>query len=103
MAWEKRGNNRYYYRKQRIGNSVVSKYIGAGPVAELAVLADEERRQQREYERQQWQTEKVADQKLVKQVDDAIGLVRRVTTCVCVSGGYHQHKRQWRRYAAYTD
>ena len=55
MAWEKRGNNSYYYQKRRIGDRVVSDYIGAGPVAEMIALTDADERQRKEYERQQWQ------------------------------------------------
>ena len=99
MGWERRGSKRYYYQKRRIGDRVVSDYIGAGPVAELVALADENERQRREDERQQWQAEKAADQELVKQIDGAIGLVRRITAGVCIAGGCYQHKRQWRNAA----
>ena len=35
MGWETRGNGKYYYRKRRIGDKVVSEYVGTGPGAEL--------------------------------------------------------------------
>ena len=30
MGWEKRGNGLYYYRKKRMGQRVVSEYMGTG-------------------------------------------------------------------------
>ncbi len=41
MAFEKRGNGIYYYKKEREGNRVVSKYIGKGEVASLIAQMDE--------------------------------------------------------------
>ena len=101
MGWEKKGNNSYYYRKRREGKRVISEYVGAGPVAEMIALLDEEERQQREFERQQWRAERVADQELVKEIDGAVDLVRQVARLACIASGAHQHKRQW-RYAANT-
>ena len=103
MAWEKRGNKSYYYRKNRMGNRVISEYVGAGPRAELVAFLDEEDRQRREYERQQWQEEKAIDRAQIDQVDDAMKLIRQITGAACIAGGCYQHKRQWRRYAADTD
>ncbi len=36
MAWERRKGNLYYYEKHRIGERVVSRYLGNGPVAQAA-------------------------------------------------------------------
>jgi hypothetical protein len=35
MGWEQRGNNSYYYRKEREGSRVRSVYIGRGELAHL--------------------------------------------------------------------
>jgi len=35
MAWEERNGNRYYYRKERVGKTVRSVYVGKGHFAEL--------------------------------------------------------------------
>lgn len=41
MAWERRGKHMYYYRKQRVGNRVLSRYVGRGPLAELCSAIDD--------------------------------------------------------------
>lgn len=44
MGWEARNGSRYYYRKKRIGQRVVSVYIGPGLAGELeASLSELER------------------------------------------------------------
>ncbi len=41
MALEKRNGNYYYYKKERDGNRVVSKYYGKGELANMIALMDE--------------------------------------------------------------
>ena len=47
MGWETRGNNTYYYRKRRVGPSVVSEYAGSGKAGLLAERIDTEGRKTR--------------------------------------------------------
>jgi hypothetical protein len=35
MGWEQRGNNSYYYKKEREGSRVKSVYVGRGEVAHM--------------------------------------------------------------------
>ena len=35
MGWEQRGNNRYYYKKEREGSRVKSVYVGRGEIAHM--------------------------------------------------------------------
>jgi len=35
MGWEQRGNNQYYYRKEREGSRVKSVYVGRGEIAHM--------------------------------------------------------------------
>ena len=35
MGWEKRGNNQYYYKKEREGSRVKSVYVGRGEMAHM--------------------------------------------------------------------
>jgi len=40
MAWETRGGHSYYYRKKRMGNKVLSEYVGKGLVAQEIASKD---------------------------------------------------------------
>ena len=35
MGWEQRGNNSYYYKKERDGSRVKSVYVGRGEIAHM--------------------------------------------------------------------
>ena len=86
MAWESRGNNEYYYRKQRIGDRVVSEYVGHGWLAEAVATLDEIERLEREQEREAWRQEQAeiraleADarehSKIVKSLSEKLGAAR---------------------------
>ena len=47
MALEKRNGNYYYYKKERDGKRVVSKYYGKGELAFLIAQMDEIERQEK--------------------------------------------------------
>ena len=97
MAWERRGNSQYYYRKIRRGRRVVSEYVGAGEFAILTALLDEEQRaerqEQQEAERRRRQEADQIDRELA-QIDDNL---RLLTTTMLDQAGYHRHKGQWRK------
>lgn len=50
MALEKRNGNYYYYKKEREGKRVVSKYYGKGELASLVAQMDIFERQGKEFE-----------------------------------------------------
>lgn len=96
MAWETRGNGRYYYRKRWMNGTCQSEYIGAGLIAELMA------------ERDRIERELAAQQKAlidaINEPDELLQLAGDwldvLTKGVLLAAGYHQHKRQWRqRYA----
>lgn len=97
MAWVNRPSGRYYYRNRRIGGRVVSEYVGAGRLAELAAAQDEADRRRRGTAAAQWratvESERRQDEALA-QVDD---LVKSAVSAVLIANGYHTHKRQWRK------
>ena len=44
MAWDNRGQGRYYYKSVRTGKQVVRRYIGTGALAEYVAEQDAEAR-----------------------------------------------------------
>lgn len=97
MGWETRGNGTYYYRKVRRGGRVVSEYIGAGPVAEALAGLDALGRDDTERARAMWSDTVQAERRRAAALAEAEGVVRTLAAAVLVAGGYHQHRRQWRR------
>jgi hypothetical protein len=97
MSWEKRGNGRYYYRKRRVGKTVYSEYIGAGPGAELVAALDQKERDRRAAARTAELEAQRADLAIDRELDRLGDIVRTITAAALVAGGYHTHKGQWRQ------
>jgi hypothetical protein len=93
MSWEGRGNRRYYYRKRRDGDRVVSEYVGAGELAQTAAILDALEREIRRAERQKREEARALD----AQIDEVCDLNRALTYAALLVAGYHTHKGQWRR------
>jgi len=97
MGWERRGNSRYYYRKRREGDRVVSEYVGSGPLAELASALDDLTREEQSLEREQIQREREAIRAVDMRVEDVCTVIRVLTYGALLAAGYHTHKAQWRK------
>lgn len=97
MAWERRGDRRYYYRSRRVGEKVVKEYVGTGPAAEEAARQDAEQRANRKAIRQgeaRRSEEFAAVERLVASVaHQAAELVE----AAALAAGYHHHHRLWRK------
>ena len=97
MNWEKRGKSDYYYRKYRIGNSVVSRYAGSGKIADLAAEHDQYERNLASLvngiRRDTYQNEKEMD-KLIRMVMDRNN---QIFKGLMLASGFHMHKGQWRK------
>lgn len=102
MAWETRNGNRYYYRKRRIGDRVVSEYMG-GDVGGLFAMLDENEQERRQLEREARRAEQEAQHAIDKQIDEVIGLARTLADAAMIEAGYHRHKGQWRRIRGSRD
>jgi hypothetical protein len=93
MAWESRGNGRYYYTKERRGAKVVSIYHGRGELAELAARLDDIRRS--EHIGELPSPELLAASATVAEVHD---LTQALARAAMLASGYHRHARgQWRK------
>lgn len=97
MAWERRRNKKYYYRKRRIGDRVVSEYVGVGPVAEAAATLDELTRQAQEEIREVLRRERDRQRAIDEAVDRACRLTRHLIYAALLLNGYHMHRGQWRK------
>jgi hypothetical protein len=97
MAWESRGNRRYYYRKRRQGQHVISEYVGQGGFIELLAKIDESDRRLREMRQAEWRKTVDTEMANVRELADVEDLMRKLTAAVLIINGYHTHKRQWRR------
>jgi len=97
MAWERRGDRRYYYRKRRIGGQVVSEYVGHGELAELQAEMDREAADLRATERCAERAERQAQRAIDAQIDEAGRQLRWLLRAYLLANGYHTHKGQWRK------
>jgi len=97
MGWERRRKREYYYRKRRIGDRVVSEYVGTGPVAEAAAAIDERERLAREEAREQWRRERERQRAIDEKVDRACHLIRNLTYAALLLNGHRMHRGQWRK------
>ena len=97
MAWLKKGNHEYYYRSRRIGDRVVSEYVGSGPLANLIAEQDQDDRLERELERRSELEEQRSHKRLEQQADSAGDLINAMVQAAFLVTGHHTHKRQWRK------
>ncbi len=97
MAWETRGNGRYYYRKVRDGAHVRSEYLGAGMLAEAHAAIDEIDRHSAAAGRAAWAVTVQAERAIDEAADEAADVAEALTAAVLIAAGYHTHRRQWRR------
>ena len=98
MAWENRKNGRFYYAATRQDGRVVKKYMGRGPVAELAALQIEAARAKRDAEADALRAE---EQRLSRPEQLLEALDRDCTLMMAASlmaAGYNrQNYGPWRR------
>jgi|SRR5580704_4089178 hypothetical protein len=102
MAWEVRGDRRYYYRSVREGGKVRRVYVGRGPVAEAAAEFDALARSVRDDARDRskaaggdWQRRLAAALEPLRRLDALVGALAALTL---VDAGYHRpHRGAWRR------
>jgi len=92
-----RNKGKYYVQKTWEGGRCVSRYIGAGPLAEDLEELDALARERRELERKARREERERERKLDAQVKEAGELARALTAAVLLVSGYHTHKGQWRK------
>jgi len=98
MAWEQRGEKRYYYHSERVGSRVVRRYIGTGAIAELAATADDLRRLERAIEIRERRAEQERLAAAEAPLLELCELSERLAHAALLAAGFHRHDRgAWRR------
>jgi hypothetical protein len=97
MAWEKRGNRYYYYRKVRTGKKVASIYVGRGEKGISAWISDISRRRERQRVVQQLLRLMSLDLQLLNILDTFDSQTQEQLVIAYESAGFHKHKGQWRK------
>jgi hypothetical protein len=97
LAWERRGENFYYYQSEREDGRVRKKYIGTGEMADLIAHADETRQRARAERRDRELAELEEARGLASAADELHEAAEILAQAEMVAAGYHRHKGQWRR------
>lgn len=97
MGWEQRGNLKYYYRKKRVGNRVVSEYLGRGKHVEKILRLEENERQKIRERNEQEALEIDRIRVESERIESLFQSARTLTHSILIASGYHTHKGQWRR------
>lgn len=96
MAWERRGGQLYYYRKERDGQRVRSVYVGGGEMAHLVGQLEAGRQAESRTKREAERRELAGMAEEDAAFDTLARMVKSITAAALVASGYHEHKRQWR-------
>jgi len=97
MAFENRSGNRYYYRKRRDGNRVISEYVGKGEIAFLIAQMDKIERQEKETEATKQRNNKEKLQKIDRELSTFEQKTKSLLEAVLIERGFYRTKsREWR-------
>ena len=97
MGWEQRGNNSYYYKKEREGSRVRSVYVGRGEVAQMVSKLQSSSAELEKLMRAKRAIEANELERVEATLDRAIELSQLFSQAALLVAGFHTHKRQWRR------
>lgn len=97
MGWEQRGNNQYYYRKERDGSKVKSVYVGRGEIAHMVAEIQSSSPLLERLAHTIRSPEQVKLEKAEAALQKATDLTQLVTQAALLTAGFHTHHRQWRR------
>jgi hypothetical protein len=97
MGWEQRGNNQYYYKKEREGSRVKSVYVGRGEVAQMISKLQSSSAELEKLMLAKRTIEALESERVKGALDRAIELTELFTQATLLVAGFHTHHRQWRR------
>ena len=96
MGWETRGGKEYYYSKEWEDGTCVSKYVGAGELAELIGQCEWGRRLEKRREQYLKQQRRAAEEAIDQEIDELSEINKTLVDALFLINGFHRHKRQWR-------
>jgi hypothetical protein len=97
MGWEQRGNNQYFYRKEREGQKVRSIYLGRGELAHMISNLQTHSPVLERFARDLKSPEQLKVEECETVLNAGIELITMMTHGALLVGGFHTHHRQWRR------
>jgi hypothetical protein len=98
MGIELRRGSPYLYRKRRVGDRVVSEYVGGGLLAMAGAMMDEEDREERRREADAWRAERERLEAEDRAVADDFDRVEAEARRILAEAGYHRTRGRWRKY-----
>src|SRR5262249_13337398 len=96
MSWQVRDGNPYYYLATRQNGRPLNRYMGRGPIAELAAAEAESRKAERNLVRQEIRVTQdclIPLDKFVAELDEG---VKRLLEAQILGAGYYRSYRTWR-------
>ena len=97
MAWEQRSGSSYYYRKERRGKRVVSRYIGGGLIGQICADNDAQERQKRKMEHSFLKADRLQEEETDAHMEYATHLIKSIVETCLMAAGIHNHRGEWRR------
>jgi hypothetical protein len=98
MPWQQVSQKRYYYRNLQISGRSVRRYVGTGPVAELAAAADDLRKLKRVVEAREQKAEQARWQTTQSPLLNLCTGANLLTKATLLCAGFCQHARSsWRK------
>jgi len=97
VAWERRGDNFYYYQSEREDGKVHKKYIGRGELAHIIAHADATMQRTRAQRRERERAEIEEARSLASMAEEMHEAAEILARAEMLAAGYHRHKGTWRR------
>ena len=76
---------------------MITDYLGAGTVGQLAAELDDVEEAERREERRRHQQQIEFDGRLEQSIQTVTDAIRELTEAVLLCSGHHTHKGQWRK------
>ena len=97
MGWEQRNGQSYYYRKKRVGERILSEYVGRGVFAEICAETDRNQRRELQDRRDAHSATLQAEAEVERSLAEMETTVAAITDITLHAAGYHKYKGQWRK------